>query len=315
MAAVTGDPRPAELSSLGSVGRRLAEPVRRVSLPELAEIWFHDQITCVLPGFGAFAPHLGLLRKLRGALGDALSAGASAAARKRRPCPWEPPCALDIFYREQLRLSGGLGVPKPFVLQADRRGQDLVLRILIFGFACDWTAAIVERLPEVLERRISWRSIVRGQFVPTVEIAKLSVVSRERVVLTRSHADAILTFLTPLNCEGDEDPIDVPWSVVSRLARRVSALARWQDAGLAIDWEVFSAGIRQLSYDPRGLVPGSSLRVANQSRSEFQVPSLIGELRVAEIPPTVAALLSIGETTHIGKGANIGFGRYRTDAG
>lgn len=53
--------------------------------------------------------------RLRGAVGNILLRAASPEARRRQPCPWDPPCTLDVFFGRR-KQTAGLELPKPFVM-------------------------------------------------------------------------------------------------------------------------------------------------------------------------------------------------------
>jgi hypothetical protein len=82
---------------MSDIARRLIEPARRLSLEALARDWF----TLAVAGYGALAHDLDLLRPLRDGIGAVLLEGASPEAIAGAPCLWQPPCALDILFREQ----------------------------------------------------------------------------------------------------------------------------------------------------------------------------------------------------------------------
>jgi hypothetical protein len=125
---------------------------------------------------------------------------ASAEAVAGRPCRRQPPCALDVLFREQGRF-GAHGIPKPFVLAADRRGQDLVVTMTLFGVAADWAAVATHALVATLQRRIDWPGQRADVFIPRVVMGDVTVRSDERLRAGPSRADAELQFLTPMNAE------------------------------------------------------------------------------------------------------------------
>jgi len=103
------------------------------------------------PAAATHAADPALPDRLRGMLGRALMEGASAEALACRPCPWQPPCALDLLFGDHgALLSGRLSMPRPFVLSVEPFPQDnddrLTLRLSLFGFATDWAEAVAETL-------------------------------------------------------------------------------------------------------------------------------------------------------------------------
>lgn len=121
----------------------LATPEKVDSLDVLASRWRDRDVRLLIgpigPATSAFGAHL--RRSFLAALGPS----ASPAARAGRPCTWQPPCALDVFLREQLRVKGD-GLPKPYILFWRQEGQFMEVTLRIFGTACDWAPAAAEAL-------------------------------------------------------------------------------------------------------------------------------------------------------------------------
>ena len=115
-----------------------------------------------------------------------------------------------------------------------------------------------------------------------------------------------------MNSEGD-DPRERPATIVARLARRAEGLARWHDAAIGEDWRALGEVWASLDYDAGGLHAGRVDRHAGRANRNFDVATVGGVMIVAGLPPPLQALLAIGESMHVGKGAAEGFGRYRLD--
>jgi|SRR5579862_111121 len=293
---------------MSEIADRLVAPSRRLSLDELAREWFAARISVRIGGYGALARDLDLLRRVRGGVGRVLMRGASAEALAGRPCPWRPPCALDILFREQGR-DGPHGIPKPYVLAAEPHGRDLILSLTLFGFAADWAAAAAHALAETVHRGIDWRGQRPGLFLPRPTITALTVSGVEGIDVPPPRALADLVFVTPVNREGD-DPLERPATLVARLARRVEGLARWHDATIAADWTMLARAWGAMAYDIGLLQRGAVRRRSGRAGRGFAAGVVVGTLRLDDIPGEVWPLLAIGATTHIGKGASEGFGRY-----
>jgi CRISPR-associated endoribonuclease Cas6 len=293
---------------MSEVARRLTTPSRRLALEALAREWFGARIAARIPGYGALAHDLDLLRRLRGGLGEVLLEGASAEAIAGRPCPWDPPCTLDILFREQGR-AGAHGIPKPYVLAAERRGRDLVVVLTLFGFAANWSAAATHALLATVQHRIDWRGQRPDLFLPRHSVDMVTVRAVEGLPLPDLPPAVDLVFLTPVNAEGD-DPFERPSTLLARLARRVEGLARWQDAAIAADWPALASAWREASYDLGQLRRAAIVRRSGRERRDFTIGAAEGVLRITELPAELWPLLVIGSETHIGKGASEGFGRY-----
>lgn len=279
-----------------------------MSLEALATAWTQVRVSARIPGYGALAHDTVVLRRVRGGLGQILMQSASPEAIAGKPCPWRPPCTLDVLFREQGR-SGAHGIPKPFILAAERRGDDLEVVLTLFGVAVDWSPAVVHALVATLRHGIDWRGQRRDVFAPVPVVALVNVVGFEGVRRISVGSCVSLDFLTPLNAEND-DPLDRPATVLARLARRVEGLARWQDVAIDEDWRALAANWAELSYDASSLRRVRIHRRSGRTAREFVMDAVAGTLCIDGVPAPLRALLAIGEQVHIGKGASEGFGRF-----
>jgi hypothetical protein len=293
---------------VSDVAERLANPSRLLSFAELAAAWFMARIAVRIEGMAGLAHNLDLLRRVRGGIGQVLCEGASPEAIAGQPCPWHPPCALDVLFREQGRV-GAHGIPKPFVLAAEPRGRDLVLSMTLFGFASDWSAAAAHALLATVQHRIDWRALRPDLFVPRLRIADMAMQAIEGVRVPPWRDIIEIQFLTPMNAEGD-NPLERPATVFARLARRVQGLAQWHDAAVETDWVALGATWGNLPYDTSSLCAERIRRHSGRQRHSYQPIAITGILRVMDMPPDLWSLLAIGCETHVGKGAGEGFGRF-----
>jgi hypothetical protein len=293
---------------MSDLARRLASPSRSLPLVDLAGAWGSAKILVRVEGLAVLAHDLVLLRRIRGGVGSVLLESASEEAASGRACPWTPACALDVFYREQGR-HGAHGIPKPFVLTADRRGPDLVVALTLFGYAMDWSAVMQHALVSTLRHRIDWRAQRTDVFIPKFSIGDVSVRQRDQARPTAARTQAEVEFLTPMNAERD-DPVARPGTIFARLARRIEGLALWHDVAVAADWASLARQWNEVAYDVRSLRAGNAHRHSGGSQAHFDVPTVSGTLFVADLTPDLWTLLALGAETHVGKGAVEGFGRY-----
>lgn len=307
---VTTTPTPPLLSPLA---HRLMAPAVTQSLDDLRRAWFQMRIDATVPGFGGLAGDLTLLRRVRGGIGRVLMEGASDEALAGYPCPWQPPSASDLFFREQGRI-GAHGIPKPFILGAAGRDGDLIITLTLFGLAADWAPILSHALAATLRHRIDWAA-TRTRTLPAA-IGPLTLEAHQGLGQDFSldapipPASYHLDFITPMNAEGD-DPILRPATIIARLARRVEGLARWQDTAIADDWDHLAHLWYDVDYDTRGLAHERMNRHSGRGQQGFTVPTISGRLTLRAVPAVLIPLLIIGAETAIGKGATEGFGRYR----
>ncbi len=290
------------------LARRLASPSRRLTLAALKDEWFTAKIIIRIPGCAMLAHDVRLLRRIRGGIGNVLLESASPEAVAGNPCRWNPPCGLDVFFREQGRF-GPHGIPKPYVLAADRSGQDLVVTMTLFGFAADWSSVAAHAFVTTLQQRIDWRGQRTDVFIPRVALSDVTVRSHQGVKAGLPSDRAELMFLTPMNAERD-NPIERPGTLFARLARRIEGLALWHDAELDADWQHLGACWNSVEYDVGFLQGDHAARRSGRVQRSFVVPTVRGTLAMDGLTAELWSLLTIGTETHVGKGATEGFGRY-----
>lgn len=295
---------------MSEIAERLLNPAHRVGMDGLLAGWLGVEIEALVPGHGVLAGEADVLRKLRGALGAVLLRGASREAKGGRPCPWEPPCALDILFREQARIAGGRGIPKPWALAADERGPDLVLRLTLFGFAGDWAPAISLVLADAIMHGLEWSRIRPDLFRPAPVVTMLQV--RERRVPPIGHipAEGRIVFVTPLEAEAT-DLREAPWAVLPRAMRRVALLARWMDMDAEAMVETIAVQARSIDFDVSDLATHGVRRRSGRAAQAFEQPMHRGSIGLAGLLETAWPLLVLAEQAHLGRGATSGFGRIR----
>ena len=296
---------------MATLADRLANPTRVLSLPELANTFQVARIEAVMPGYGFLANDMDMLRKLRGALGTVLVRSASRDAQAGRPCPWQPPCALDVMFREQLRLEGRHGLPKPWVLAADRHGGDLVIIVSVFGMAIDWAPAMSAAIADALVHGVRWDAVAKGTFLPKPQIAMLRIVEQDGVRELEANAVIQLRLRTPLDAEG-KDARDEPATILSRLARRIDMLARWQDAIIGYHWPPPTETWLDIDYELSNLCMNNISRRANRGKNAFDQAILTGAITMRGATQDAWWLLRLAELTHVGRGGTSGFGRVAT---
>lgn len=285
-----------------SLAQWLATPDRVGGISALAQGWRDLDITLTLaptgPADSAFGAHL------RRSFLAALAPGASDAARNGKPCPWTPPCALDVFLREQLR-AGGDGLPKPYVLFWDQQGQVMQVTLRIYGTACDWGAAAAEALTAAL-RDLPWSKALHCVPPRLIhrDVAPAPWVDIPEGPLT-------LRLISPMDDEGGKpgDTRDIAARMLSRALRRVDALARWQGLALADDTlRALTAEIHSIRAQEIHLTLGQ--RMSPNAKGQKRASRVLtGRLNLPPLPPDLRLVLALASRCHIGRHTNEGLGR------
>jgi len=283
----------------------LSSPQRVEGLQPLADLWREQQavftLSPVAPADSGFGAHL--RRSFLGALGPA----ASVPARAGHPCPWDPPCALDIFVREQLR-TGGDGLPKPYVLFWSQEGTALTVTLRVFGTACDWFPAAAEVLSAGLAAILPWQKCVHGQgAAPDILDRQLTT---DAPPLALPEGPLTLMLDSPMDDSGTNPngPKDPAAQILARAVRRVDALARWQGLALTV------GASRELT----SVAHGVEARVARLSRAKHTSPNrhgqdretqvLTGSVDLPSLPEDLQLLLALASRCHLGRHTNEGLG-------
>lgn len=287
--------------------QRVRNPERQLTLSELAVQWFHALVTVRAAGAGSLANEPRASGWVRGAWGEQLKQAASAEAVAGQPCPWTPPCALDVFFRCQGHVTPGLEIPKPYAVGLTADGGDLTVELRVFGFATDWLEAAADALVRALRHGIRTPDGSRG----------LTVTGRQTHVFDglevppRTPALA-LEFQTPLTLRRDVPSAPLMPSLIASLGNRVSSLARWQDAAISADWPAIKSAAQALASDERfEPYDGHGRTSSRQQGRRIPVEGQRGTLRLAGDLEPLLPLLAIGQTCHAGSHAALGQGRYR----
>ena len=279
----------------------LATPDRVASLFAIAENWrdldCHITLAPLPPAPASFGAHL------RRSYLAALAPGASDAARNGQPCPWDPPCALDLFLREQLRV-GGDGLPKPYVLFWDQQGQVMQVTLRLFGTACDWSAAAFDAMTAAL-RDLPWGKVLH---CPPPVILHRAVSPAPWLDLPNGAVS--LRLVSPMDDEGSARPDRDPAArLLSRALRRVDALARWQGMALEEDaMRALTAQAHQVCVVGCRLAPAQY--ISPNCKGEKRVSrALVGEIDLPPLSEDLRTLLALAQRCHVGRHTNEGLGR------
>lgn len=250
-----------------------------------------------------------LAGKVRGAWGDELKRGASAQALAGEPCPWWPPCALDVFFRSQGKPAGGLEIAKPYVLRVDYPPEDGVvdIELALFGLAGDYATAAAASLAAALQHNLRW-ALGRA---PGCEVAALEIAMAPAPDPGEGEFKACLHFVTPLNQRSGHESVLNPASLLTGLANRLSGLARWHGLELAADFQGLKRVAQSLQWE---VSEGEHPHWLRQSRKQggrfIPMEGFLGDLWLRGDLITLAPLLALGQRCHAGGRSALGMGQY-----
>jgi hypothetical protein len=301
------------ISTSGWLRERLARPARRLSLRELADSFFHGTITVEIGLSSRRRLDLRLPGRLRGALGRVLLRSASAAARDQQPCPWTPPCALDVLMGRHGEAESGIAIPPPWLLRVARNELGLTVSLTVIGFATDWIEVAAEALVTALRE-----GDVLGpgsSLEPTSRVTTM----HDGIAVPESATRALLTFETPLSLRSGPSGTAGSGSLLPSLFRRLNGLARWQDAELvteerrAIAAILPGSAVHRLDREP----PEGWFRRSMRQQRTLPVDTVGRPVLLLTGPnvPLVLPALTLGELCHAGARPSLGLGRYRLEVG
>lgn len=294
----------------------LTRNLRAGTITELFDAFIFDDVEFTLAGMGAVARASSLLNKVRGALGEVLLDSASGARRARSSCTWTQTSAAEVFFgkRPLARLgSHDSELAKPFLLSARAsEAHELIITLRVFGLARDRTSALVEAMARALTK-VRWADLARdGNWVLPTPIVLADVrclIARRLECLNFAAHSAVLTFLS----KPDADRADIAErhkSLAERLARRLALMAPW--FGLAADkvYDSVAGALATTSIETLDYLPTDIEKGGHKMRNQL---SAAPSFAISNLSPDVVKVLAIAEKSHIGRGANIGLGRFRLE--
>ncbi len=316
---------PQDTAPRGALRHRLAGPCDQSPLSGLLARWV--QADCVVetaPGPPSACPpglagDVRFPNWLRGALGDALMDGASAEARAGRPCPWRPPCALDVLWGETGTVRRGVPIPRPFVVRVDEPAPGgLRITLSLFGFATDWMEDAAAALVRALRHGVGMgpdgarlplepgRRVIRTPGPPPLPTVRAA---------GADEATLSVRILTPLILRRKSTPVLDPLALLTSLSRRAEGFARWHDTALMVDGEALARAAAALTLEADGLAPPTtwSRTSARQPGRRIPASGVVGRLTLrgpGAALTAVAPLLALGGRVGAGGHAAQGQGRF-----
>jgi hypothetical protein len=138
----------------------------------------------------------------------------------------------------------------------------------------------------------------------------MRISTQEGIEAGGAPARVVVRFLTPVDIES-VDIFEEPHSLVTRLARRIALLARWQDAAVDFHFNSLTEAAKACEW---ALLEGSPpLDLYRGSRRQGKLYKTQGRLLTFGIEGDTSAfwpLLALGTVTHVGRGTRSGMGRY-----
>lgn len=283
------------------MGRPLVTP------DQLLLLWTQDEVRVVCRRPSGLEHHPDLAMRIRGALGRQLAvAGAPVAGRFD---PFGRQGAFDLLYSQSRGPESSGEQARPMAIDADVVGEHVIVEARLFGRAGFWIEQVRDGLLAALQNGVSLR--LGGKTHVSFEI--LDCLQRRFVpeIPIKTGREAVLAFRTPVRVRAGErtrrDPLAILWSAVTR----VRGLAAWQEAELVLDELQLRAEAARLTFDDEDLTPMNFRRHSiRQGNVAIPVSGSIGKLVARGRLEGLTPFLTLGQYTHIGSHAALGFGRY-----
>jgi CRISPR-associated endoribonuclease Cas6 len=234
---------------LDQIEAQLREPMHRVDLPGLLDLWQHDDVVvfCQRPSDLEECPDLPL--RIRGALGNALEA---LCADERRPDPFDRPTAHQLMFKWKPPRSGLIEVSTPYVVRAEVRGDVVEVRLRLFGAAGYHAPMVTRALIAALESGVSIRNHgARARFaVNDVWTERFDGAARDWI---RDGSAATLHLRTPVIIRRNQNLQIQPLSLLRSAMRRAQAIASWMNCALRVDENQLIVEGRRLQFNMMGV--------------------------------------------------------------
>jgi hypothetical protein len=288
-----------------TIRERLMSASKTADLQEFSTSWSEANLVWCLGGQAGGTGDLALPGRLRGAFGVALMANLSAEEREGVLCPRNPPCAFDVLFRKHGRMDVGFELPSPWIIEADACGSDLLVRLRLFGFACDYATAAADAMARALQ---------------TIWLRSDDFSAHQTMVCQSLPAESAngalaLHFMTPVLLTS-ANVTKQPRSLVTSLAARIAGLARWHDLSLKLDRAALVATLGDLTFS--WIRPRRVRWRRHSSRQNRVIPmsGILGTLTLSGPSDALSLarlLLRFGSRCHIGADVAFGCGRFAVE--
>lgn len=245
--------------------------------------------------------------RIRGALGIKLMESASEQALDEQACIWNPPCAFDIFFQSQFKMSGGLELPRPFNVVVIREEESLFIKVSVFGHAVQYAEAIAEALIRALQGGL----IFEQGGLRALSVKKRFVIDAPLHFVDELPYSISMNFMMPF-CQRKKNEFEVSLvSLLVGLLGRIKGMALWHGIELDIIWKNYKAIFSDLEWDASHLSYVKWFRRSSrQSGRMIPMEGAIGPLLIRGDLRLIVPLLLIGERVGVGAHTGHGMGQF-----
>jgi CRISPR-associated endoribonuclease Cas6 len=288
--------------ALAALRRDLAQPPVAADLATTAALWSVDtaRFVCRRPPLMEDYPELSI--RVRGAFGRALHALPMRPTWRGGPRPR----AYDVLFAP-LGTVGGDELPKPAIIRAAITGDQVVVDLLVLGFAQPWFEEAAVALAHALSAGIALTA--EGRQRAPFDIIDCGERRIAYIEPSASASLAVLRFRTPVIVRYGERLTRDPRAILRTLPRRVAAMARWQGIALAYDHAPVAQAVAETEIDDSDLDVHRWCRGSARS-GKIPVHGWLGRLIVRGNLAPLLPFLALAEACNTGSHASIGCGWF-----
>ena len=281
----------------------LLAPAHQLALPEMLALWQHDDVVvmCRRPSDLEDCPDLPL--RVRGALGNALE----VLAGDHKSDIFERPTAHRLLFKWQPPR----GISTPYVVRAEVRGDDVEVRVRLFGFAGFFSLTVLRGLVAALEGGVSVRNHgVRARFA--VQSARIERFDGGGRLWPSEGSSATLQLQTPVIIRRGQHLRIEPVSLLRSALRRAQMIAPWMNCSLVCDEAAMLRDAERFQFSMAGVYPESWSRTSrNNPGTPLPMNGYGGRVTIEGRLGEWASYLDLAQFGSLGGECALGFGAVR----
>jgi hypothetical protein len=262
-------------------------------------LWTHEEIRVICLRPPGLEDHPDLAVRIRGALGRKLMPLGGPV--QHRHDPFDRPAPYPYLY-------GSGAVARPFTIDCDVVGQQVIVDLRLFGDARIWADQVRDALLSALEDGIAVRAESRIRYA----ITPIDCMMRRKAAdLPPAEVRSVhLTFLTPVAVRDGSRLTASPAAYLWAAVTRTRDLAPWLGARVVARWDDLRAAVDDIAVVSNDVIPVRFRRWSQRQRDKnIPMMGFMGSVRLSGRLTEFAPFLSIANETHIGSHAALGFGR------
>lgn len=274
-----------------------------VTLPELVQMWTHDEAVVICRRPSDLEDHPDLALRIRGAFGRGLAICGPTVGH--RFDPFDRPSAYPAVFGNELP-----GRARPFAIDADVVGDEVWVVLRLFGDAGFWIDQCGKALLRALEKGVALRANGRNRVGFEILDARIGRVAA--ALPPKNCSAATVTCLTPVSVRSGRSMIAQPQTILYSTVSRVRGLEPWLGISITADWARLHRTCMGGTVTEDETIAYRQTRNSQRQRDRLiQMDGLLGHCTIVGNLSEMAPLLALADYVHIGSHAALGLGRVR----